>query len=340
MLVAAHAGMKAGQFTQVWNTILQDIRRMPPEAVAAITSLALLIPFCIGLTLYSGHLAQEANARAVAAQETAGQLAAEMEAQLKARAAPVAPAKPAEPAPARAPGGYPLMGKAFVDHFQEIGRGWSVSDGWSNGDWMENDWRAGQVQLTPEGLRLTLGPSPEGAEKPLSGGEIRTNEMFRYGYFEIRMRTPRDPGLVVGAFAYAPRDERRRPNEIDIEIIGRATRKAELTVHQNSRAASEIVTLPFDSADGFHTYAFDWRPDSVNYYIDGKLAHRETGGSVSQLNRPQQFIISLWASRQLREWVGDLDASHGPWRLDVSCVAYSPEEPVTSLCLKERVHTR
>ena len=81
--------------------------------------------------------------------------------------------------------------------------------------------------------------------------------------------------------------------------------------------------MPFDSSDGMHTYGFDWQPDYVRWYADGQLIHAETGPAARKLVRPQQLLISLWASRKLSSWVGDLDASRSPWRLDIACVAYA-----------------
>lgn len=330
--------MKADWLKRTTETLAADIRRISPEGAGAIISLAVIIVFCTCVSLYTGHLARQANvARAIAAQETAEQLALHEAAEAAARAQTLAAETPltseasVAPPPAKA---YPQMGKAFIDRFDggELHKRWYVSDGWSNGDWTENDWRASQVKVTPQGLRITLGKSVDGSEKPLSGGEIQTEERYRYGYFEIRMRTPRDPGLVVGAFTYAPRQEGLRPNEIDIEIIGKDTRRAEFTYHRDSKATHDTVPLPFDAAEGFHTFAFDWRPDAVRWYVDGVLAHVETGGSVGQLNRPQQFLVSLWASRKLKDWVGDLDSSRVPWFLDVSCVAYAPEYTGKRLC--------
>jgi endo-1,3-1,4-beta-glycanase ExoK len=148
----------------------------------------------------------------------------------------------------------------------------------------------------------------------------------------VRMRVPDDPGLVAGAFSYAERDEGARPNEIDIEILGRRTRLVEFTYHQSNKATSSKAVLPFDAADGFHSYAFDWRPDAVRWYADGVLVHEETGPGVRKLTRPQSFYISLWASRQLHSWVGELDPGKAPWTMDVSCVAYAPAYEGKTLC--------
>jgi endo-1,3-1,4-beta-glycanase ExoK len=243
---------------------------------------------------------------------------------------------PSAPAPApssRPPPDQP--GAPFVDRFadQSLNEGrWFVSDGWSNGDWMENDWQRSQISVTPEGLRMTLGPSPGQSDKPFASGEIRTYATFKYGYFEVRMRVPRDPGLVIGAFTYASANGRTRPNEIDIEILGRATRKVELTIHENGRATSKIVDLPFDAAGGFHTYGIEWLRDRVRWYADGELIHEEAGPRAANLTRPQQFLVSLWASRKLNQWVGEFDPSSGPWTLDIACVAYSQSYAGEQLC--------
>jgi beta-glucanase (GH16 family) len=216
------------------------------------------------------------------------------------------------------------MGEAFVERFDGgVDERWSVSDGWSNGGWMTNDWRRSSVETAPGLMAILLQPGPEGSKYKLSSGELQSHDRHRYGYFEVRMKVPRGAGLVTGFFSYAGQDGRTRPNEIDIEILGRNTRVAELTIHENGKATSTKVTLPFDAADGFHVYGFDWQPGHVRWYIDGQLVHAETGGAARRLVRPQQLILNLWASEQLDSWVGKLDLAKAAWRLDVSCMAYA-----------------
>jgi endo-1,3-1,4-beta-glycanase ExoK len=91
------------------------------------------------------------------------------------------------------------------------------------------------------------------------------------------MKAPRGTGLVTGLFSCAGQEGGPRPNEIDIEVLGRNTRVAELTIHENGKATSKKVTLPFDAADGSHVYGFDWQPGHVRWSIDGQLVHAETG---------------------------------------------------------------
>jgi hypothetical protein len=40
--------------------------------------------------------------------------------------------------------------------------------------------------------------------------------------------------------------------------------------------------------------------------------------------RPQQLLFSVWGSKKLGAWAGELRPSEAPWRLDIACVAYAP----------------
>ncbi len=323
------------------HPLLARVKRISPEMAGVISSLASLVILSVILTIYSvvAGPQQQAAAKATASHETPEQLAARdaqaVEPQETAAEHPAPELAPAEASVAPAPrDSLKQQGEAFVDHFKgaDLHERWSAADGWSNGDWTENDWRASQMSFTPDGLRITLAKAPEGSQKPFMGGELRTNQFYRYGYFEARMRLPRDPGLVMGFFTYAGQDGKTRPHEIDIEILGRNTRRTELTLHQGGGATDAQVVLPFDAADGFHTYGFDWQPGAVRWYADGKLIHEETGGRAARITRPQQLMMSLWASRELRAWVGELDPSRAPWFLDISCAAYAPKYAGKPLC--------
>jgi|CXWL01.1.fsa_nt_gi endo-1,3-1,4-beta-glycanase ExoK len=230
-----------------------------------------------------------------------------------------------------------LAGDGFIDNFRELDdERWTVSDGWSNGDWTSSDWRRGQVRLTPEGLALTLDVAPRGSDKPFMSGEISTSEEFRYGYFETRMRIPRGAGLVVGAFTFTREAGNSTWNEIDMELLGRNPRRIELTFHEGGRARNRNVDLPFDASDGFHTYGFEWRRDVLRWYVDGRLVHTMRGAAVQRLTRPQRFIIHLWNSQTLDGWVGAIDRSEAPWTLVIACAAHAERYRGRSLCAEQR----
>ncbi len=303
---------------------LSRAARTPAWLIAGLALGALAI---LGLAILLGIGRPTADDdRAIAAREHPSQHTPEALAAMPAPG-PVADAEAeAASAAAASAAALPQMGEAFIDRFDraDITNRWFISDGWSNGPWMVNDWRASEVELTPAGLTLHLRKNPEGSEWAYGAGEIRTHDFFRYGYFEARMRVPRGSGVITGLFTYADRTDKLRPNEIDIEILGRDTGAAELTLHENGKATWHKHRLSFDSAGGFHTYGFDWQPGYVRWYVDGKLVHAETGGAAQRLVRPQQLLVSLWGSKKLGAWAGELNPSEGPWRLDLACIAYAP----------------
>jgi endo-1,3-1,4-beta-glycanase ExoK len=233
-------------------------------------------------------------------------------------------------APARAPPQLPVP--AFAETFPTLDEErWRVADGWSNGEWTANHWREEQVQVVPHGIDIVLDAATDG-DKPYASGELQSDEEFRYGYFEARMRVPSGSGLVTGFFTYTRDGHERTWEEIDIEILGRDTRSIQLTYFHRGR--DHIVTRPlgFDAAAGFHTYAFEWMPDHLRWYVDGTLVHEERGGSDPLPRATQRLFLHLWNTETLTEWLGPIEPDEGPWRLSVSCIAYAPRYEGRPLC--------
>jgi endo-1,3-1,4-beta-glycanase ExoK len=325
----ARAGLEAARpgwiaFRNSWTQKdwLAGIEPLPPGMAPHLAALAIVTGLVMTSLVYGDYYQRRMmEARLIPSGEHPSQQ--EMLPPGASETAPEPVPIPATPAPAAGPA-LPQTGEAFVERFDgNLTKRWSISDGWSNGDWMSNDWRRSSVEVRPGLMSLHLKHGEKGSKHKLASGELQSHARHRYGYFEVRMKLPKGPGLVTGFFSYAGHQGKTRPNEIDIEILGRNTRVAELTIHENGKATSKKVELPFDAADGFHVYGFDWQPGFVRWYIDGRMVHEVTGGAAQRLVRPQQVILNLWASRQLEDWVGRLDLAKAPWRLDVSCVAYA-----------------
>ena len=323
----------AGRYAK-FHAEASRIARKSPEGTGAaagfVVSIALTLVM-MGVGAHRVALAEKAaeEAKSIAAQEHPTQ-----QEDTEPETTPEPAPEPAEAAATPGPK-LPQMGKAFIERFdgEQLNEDrWYISDGWSNGDWMENDWRRSQISMTPEGLRITLERSLGGSKKLLAGGEVQTRELFRYGYFEVRMRVPRGEGLITGAFTYIGPEGRVRPNEIDVEILGKATRRIDMTIHEKGRSTGAKADLPFDSADGFYSYGFDWQPAYVRWYAEGVMIHEEKGSAARNLVRPQKFFLSQWGTKQLHQWAGELDASRGPWNLDIACVGYAPTYEGKPLC--------
>lgn len=255
--------------------------------------------------------------------------------------APPASPKPAPPPKREAAAPHsPALGRIgdpFIDRFAALDDArWTISDGWSNADWMTSIFRREAVAIAPDGLALTAARETQDAAKPYAAGEIRARGTFRYGYFEGRLKMPKGPGLVAGLFAYAPAGDGAFVQEIDIEILGRDTRQVELTLHMGSPAGlqtnTEIVRLPFDAADGFHTYAFDWRPEAIRFYVDGRLRRTVKKAAFAPPDRPLSLYVDIWPTERLVKWAGGAPQGPGPWPLTLSCVAYQASYKGKPVC--------
>ncbi|MGE0742107.1 MAG: family 16 glycosylhydrolase [Hyphomonadaceae bacterium] len=221
----------------------------------------------------------------------------------------------------------------FIDRFSVLDTArWRVSDGWSNGEWTENDWRASQARVTPDGLALVMEANPAGEAKRYASGELQSHQEFQYGYFEARMRVPRGEGVVTGMFTYTREEGLRSWHEIDMEFVGRDTTQVELTYFVGGRSTQHIHRLGFDAADDYHTYAFEWTRDAIRWYVDNRMVHEERGRNLARMTREQRLFINLWNTDQLWRWTGNIDPSRAPWTLSLSCVAQAREYRGASLC--------
>ena len=242
-----------------------------------------------------------------------------------------APAEEISTEPASPPG--PFVGDNFVDRFQRFDpRRWQRTEAAAYAEWMENDWRADRANISTEGLTVTMSTSAAGSASPLTAGEISTLGSFRYGYYEVRMRVAKGPGVITAAFSYAPRQGRVASQEIDIEMLGRDTRAAYLGYHVAGHSAEKIVRLPFDASEGFHNYGYEWSPRSIRWYIDGDMVYELTDSRLQHMSNPQRLFLDIWATDTLYRWAGRIDPSAQPWRSTFACVARAPTYPGRPLC--------
>lgn len=128
---------------------------------------------------------------------------------------------------------------------------------------------------------------------------------FRYGRAEIRARFPAGKGFWSAFWllnAYYKQDQPEDP-EIDvIEAIGDRTGTAFQAYHYlvdrdgdgfHTDYVSVEMQAPIDdfSAD-FHTYAVDWQPGRIVWYVDGVETNRIEGAEVST---EQMYLIANFA---------------------------------------------
>ena len=131
------------------------------------------------------------------------------------------------------------------------------------------------------------------------GAEIHTrNNDFRFGRYEVNIDPPnRGPGagtadgFIAAMFTwYTPRDHHWREN--DIEILGDKTNSFLTNIFFTNKTpfwtdvieSSDFNTKPPGAYDPrtAHTYAFEWLPKSVKWYVDGQLVRTYGEGGTSK----------------------------------------------------------
>ncbi len=164
--------------------------------------------------------------------------------------------------------------------------------------------------------------------KDFKGAEYRTKESYLYGRFEVRYKTPFREGVLASFFTYYDGGTGVQDwNEIDLEILGRYDNDVQfntITPGQMDHVHHQFVN--FNPHLDFHTYAFEWTPDYVVWFIDSEEVHRQTGEHIQTLFREQKIMMNIW-NPAFDNWVGDWNAEALPafayydW---VSYYSYTP----------------
>jgi hypothetical protein len=144
-------------------------------------------------------------------------------------------------------------------------------------------------------------PAPASA-KPYKGAELRTKESYKWGRFEVRMRSAGREGMLSSFFTY--NDLNSIWNEIDIEILGRYPDGIQFNTITPGRVNHlGHHRLAFNPHQEFHTYAFEWTPQYVAWFVDGQEILRQVGTHISTLTQPQKIMMNVWAP-VFDNWVG------------------------------------
>lgn len=162
---------------------------------------------------------------------------------------------------------------------------------------------------------------------PYTSGRIKTQTKFsqQFGRFEMRGTLPKTRGIWP-AFWLLPNSG--WPPEIDImEYLGHDRDTVYFTNHWGQQPNVASQSSEFSGPDfsaGPHTYACEWYPDRIEWYVDGvrRATHRNAG--VPQ--EPMFFILNTAVGGQ---WPGYPDASTVfPQRFDIEYVRAFSAVPI------------
>lgn len=163
--------------------------------------------------------------------------------------------------------------------------------------------------------------------REFKGAEYRTKEAYTYGRFEVRYKAMQNDGMLASFFTYHECEGVEEWNEIDIEIMGRYTDNVQfntITPGQINHVRAHYVK--FNPSLDYHTYAFEWTPDYVSWFIDGNEVYRQQDEHIKTLNRPQKIMMNVW-NPTYANWAGKWNPEVLPAFAYYDWVSYSSYTP-------------
>ncbi|WP_174300284.1 family 16 glycosylhydrolase [Caulobacter sp. S45] len=133
-----------------------------------------------------------------------------------------------------------------------------------------------------------------------------------YGVFEISAKLPAERSAWPAFWLY-PTDN-VAPAEIDVfESYGLSSNLVTQTVHTNQTGSSTLLHTSEhiddyvgDTTSEFHTYAVDWEPDYITWYVDGVETFQVA--TPADMHRPMYMLADLAIGAGGLSPVGTLDA--------------------------------
>ncbi|NLL05646.1 MAG: family 16 glycosylhydrolase [Clostridiaceae bacterium] len=196
------------------------------------------------------------------------------------------------------------------------------SANWPNGNPFNCVWRPSQVTFSNGSMFLNLTRDNTGSGYPYKSGEYRTNAFFGFGYYEVRMKATKNPGVVSSFFTYTGPSDNNPWDEIDIEFLGRDTTMVQFNWYKDGVGGNEYYhRLGFDASEDFHTYGFEWRPNYISYYVDGVKVYT---GTRNIPQTPGKIMMNLWPGIGVDEWLGSYDGKT-PLTAEYKYIKYYPD---------------
>ena len=193
----------------------------------------------------------------------------------------------------------------------------NISDGYSNGSCFNCTWRKSNVNFKDGNVKLTI--DKDNGEVPYSGAEYRTKDHFGFGMYETRMKPIKNDGVVSSFFTYTGPSEDTVWDEIDIEFLGKDTTKVQFNYYTNGEGGHEYMyDLGFDASESFHTYGFEWKKDSITWYVDSKPVYTATK-DIPQV--PGQIMMNVWPGIGVDDWLKPFNGN-GPLTAEYDYLLY------------------
>jgi len=229
------------------------------------------------------------------------------------------------PTPTQIP--LPIATESILVEFTDgLPQGFSPADGWTNGSMFNVTWRATNVTFNDEKMQLII--SNDAGEKinniPYAGGEYRSWMFYGYGRYEVSMKPIKNDGVVSSFFTYTGPSDNNPWDEIDIEFLGKDTTKVQFNYFTNGKGNHEYLhDLGFDATEEFHTYAFEWHPDKIVWFVDGVEVHNATYNIPVT---PGKIMMNAWCGTGVNGWLNAFNDTNLPLTAEYEWFSYTPFE--------------
>ena len=191
--------------------------------------------------------------------------------------------------------------------------------GWGNNELQTYTTSRSNSQLDGNG-NLVITARREGSG--YTSARLHTNDKveLRYGRIEARIQIPRGQGIWPAFWMLGgdfPQTSWPSSGEIDVmENVGYEPHRVHGTVHGPGYSGGSGITGMYQHpqgwsfADTFHTFAIDWRPGQITWFVDGVQFHQVTRASVGSnawvFDKPYFLILNVAVGGS---WPGYPDAS-------------------------------
>lgn len=204
--------------------------------------------------------------------------------------------------------------------------------------WTRNAVTSGGLKGMP--LELRLYPAPAESDKNFFGGQVQRQRRTHYGHYEVEMTAGRGNGVISSFFTYTGPYFGDPHDEIDFEFLGRDTTKVWVNrFAKGERLPGKWIDLGLDAAAGPNVYAFDWLPDRIIWFVNGREIHRIEAKDRVLPDIPGRIYFDIWTGgRGQTHWAGWADQSTESLA-KYYCISYRlPHEQAPS-CSDERAST-
>ncbi len=181
-------------------------------------------------------------------------------------------------------------------------------------------------QVTVSGGQLQITATDQWFDgKPYRSGLVRTWQEHRFGRWEVRADLPWGKGMWPAIWLLPRNADWPVGGEIDImENIGSNPYFVKGSYHYNWNPGTPITNngdyiTGEDFAAGMHTYAVEWSPEQLRFYVDDNLYHT-VYNPIQPDPKPMSLIINLAVGG---DWPGSPDhTTVFPQTLDIDYARY------------------